>query len=330
MSSAAPAAAPSTRQAKHEPTLAERAPPIDPASTVAAFIAAENELTRYYTPVERPVGMSRRGWRRAKRADPDRKVALRAARAEACIAAAQARWASREETNPKMLALRARVAARKAFMRVYDARGAERRAARHQGRRIYQLQAKLHEHEDRQKADEGLRTAWGNAVARARHLELEVEVLTAKLKRKSEECDDKEQCIRGLLESRAAEEEEEASSSEESEESGEEIVISRAFSDGSVVVGAAAERPTRRLRQRLPSDADSEDEEEAVGYDVSTAPSLLQGSVEDTPPSQRPQVSAWMTTRVAPPTPAAPVKSGDTIEMVLVVAPKGISQIEID
>lgn len=120
------------------------------------------------------------------------------------------------------------------------------------------------------------------------------------------------------------------SEEEESEESGEEIVISRAFGDGSVVVGAAAERPTRRLRPRLPSDADSEDEEEAVGYDVSTAPSLLQGSVEDTPPSQRPQVSAWMTTRVAPPTPAAPVKSGDTIEMVLVVAPKGISQIEID
>jgi hypothetical protein len=323
----APPAAPSPRQAKHNPTLAERAPVIDPASTVAAFIAAENELTRYYTPVERPVGMSRRGWRRAKRADPDRKVALRAARAEACIAAAQARWASREETNPKMLALRARVAARKAFMRVYDARGAERRAARHQGRRIYQLQAKLSEHEDRQKADEGLRTAWGNAVARARHLELEVEVLTAKLKRKSEECDDKEQCIRGLLESRAAEEE--ASSSEESEESGEEIVIRRWRGDGSVVVGAAAERPTRRLRPRLPSDADSEDEEEAVGYDVVTGPDL-QGSVEDTPPSQRPQVSAWMTTRVAPPTPAAPVKSGDTIEMVLVVAPKGISQIEID
>lgn len=330
----AAAAAPSARQAKHEPTLAERAPPITPAATVAAFIAAENELTRYYTPVERPVGMSRRGWRRAKRADPDRKVALRAARAEACIAAAQARWASREETNPKMLALRARIAARKAFMRVYDARGAERRAARHQGRRIYQLQAKLSEHEDRQKADAGLRTAWGNAVARARHLELEVEALTAKVKRLREECDDKEQCLRGYRESRGAKDEASSSESEredeKAEESEEEIVVRRWRGDGSVVEGAAAERPTRRLRPRLPSDADSEDEEEAVGYDVSTAPSLLQGSVEDTPPSQRPQVSAWMTTRVAPPPPAAPVKSGDTIEMVLVVAPKGISQIEID
>lgn len=89
-------------------------------------------------------------------------------------------------------------------------------------------------------------------------------------------------------------------------------------------VPAAAGPPAFSLR---PYDAEVD---VAVGYDAAASVDLLQGDVEATPPSQRPP-SEWMTTRDVPPPPppAAEVEPGQ-VETVLVVAPKGISRIQID